>query len=172
LHAGESAKWGAFTPDVQHCPRAATQQPRAAKAANPLDALRFAGDPPVVIPTPSWLLLLWTGLAALLAAALIVAPLAGPRAPRGAIYFFRPEGFAQYLLLVFLGLVLYPLLYGLAFDLTHTASVLSGAAAGLAHAAGLLAIRAARRARIQMPLLTLLLYVVYGAVLGFLYVTP
>lgn len=137
-----------------------------------LDALRSTGDPPVVIPAPSWLLLVWTGLAALLAAALIVAPLAGSGGPRSALYFFRPQDAGGYILMGVLGLLVYPVLYGLAFDLTHTASVLSGAAAGIVNAAILIAVRAVQRGRIEKPLLTLLLYVVYGAVLGFLYVTP
>jgi hypothetical protein len=122
--------------------------------------------------SPSWLLMLWTGLAALLAAAAIIAPLAGSTAPRGALLFFRPAGFVDFLLLLLLGLVLYPLVYGTIFDLLHVATILSGAGVGAAHAAVLLLVQPLTHRRIDAPAVTVLTCLVYGIVMGFLYVTP
>ena len=122
--------------------------------------------------TPSWLLLVWTGLAATLAIAAIFAPLFGSRGPRGSVYFFRPRAFPDFLLLALLGILVYPLVYGFIFDSIHVASAFSGAVTGALHGVALVAISAIRRRRPEMPGITLLLYVAYGAVLGFFYVTP
>jgi hypothetical protein len=59
-----------------------------------------------VFAAPSWLVLFWTGLAATLAAGAVVAPLAGPRGPRGALRFFRPDGAADLAILLADGLLL------------------------------------------------------------------
>ncbi len=116
--------------------------------------------------------MLWTGLAALLAAAALIAPLAGPDAPRSAVFFFRPAGFADFLLLLTLGMVLYPLVYGAIFDLIHVANLVAGATVGAVHAAILLAAQTLGQRRIQRPSVTILTCLVYGIVIGFLYVTP
>ena len=116
--------------------------------------------------------MLWTGTAALLATAAVIAPLAGPRRPRGAVLFFRPDGLRELPLLLALGMVLYPAAYGLAFDALHNATFLSGAALGALHAVLLLLFQAVTGRTVREPAVTVLTCLVYGIVMGFLYVTP
>jgi hypothetical protein len=77
------------------------------------------------------------------------------------------------MILVAMGIGVYPILYGFVFDYIQVASAVSGAAMGLANALALiLAASLRQRVRPASPLRTVALYVAYGAVLGFLYVTP
>jgi hypothetical protein len=86
-----------------------------------------------VLPDTSWLLLIWTGLAATIFASVLVAPLAAKNA-RGAIPYMRPASLGDSLLLAVLGVLVYPAIYGLILDALHTASILAGAVLGLVHA--------------------------------------
>lgn len=143
----------------------------AATATPALDAVRPAGDPHHVLPDTSWLLLIWTGLAATIFAAAVIAPLAA-RGVSGSVLFMRPASIADTALLALLGIVVYPAIYGTILDTLHSASILTGAAIGVAHAIVLvfaLGINRRGNATIRAILLT---HVAYGAVLGFLYVTP
>jgi hypothetical protein len=123
---------------------------------------------------PSWLLLLWAGTAATLAASLVGA---GPGVLIGA----RLGGsgavrrhLGRFALAVGLGVAVYPLLYGLIFEGAARADLLAGLGLGAVH--GLLAIiwRALRppRRRAPGPLRLLAGHLVYGAVLGLLYIVP
>ena len=124
-----------------------------------------------MLPDISWLLLIWTGLAATIFAAAVVAPLAA-RGERGALLFMRPASIADACLLAALGVIVYPAIYGTILDAMHSASILTGAALGLAHAIVLtLSPRSSRRVNATVRAIVLT-HVAYGAVLGFLYVTP
>lgn len=117
------------------------------------------------IEAPAWPILLWCGLAASLAAILVLPPPNSPGAPR------RP---ANWPLTLILGVALFAPLYGLGFDAIGRADVLLGAAFGLAH--GLLAVALALRTRGSLRTATLARtlfgWIVYGATVGFLYPVP
>jgi hypothetical protein len=128
----------------------------------------------VNITEPSWLLLLWAGVAATLAAGLAGA---GPGVLIGA--HMRTRGFRRHLgrfsLAIALGTLVYPLLYGLVFETTARADLALGAGLGAAH--GLLAliwtaIRPIRSSHSPARLQLLLGHLIYGATLGLLYVVP
>jgi hypothetical protein len=143
-----------------------------ATAATPaLDAVPRTGDPHPVLPDTSWLLLIWTGLAATIFAAAVVAPLAA-RETRGSLLFMRPASVTDLLLLAVLGIIVYPAVYGTILDALHSASILTGAALGLAHALVLLLTARVQRIGSTAVRTLFLTHVAYGAVLGFLYVTP
>lgn len=128
-------------------------------------------DPhPVSTLLPPALLLLWSGAAATLVAALVLAPLLGESA--GAIALApRRASLPQALLL---GLLVLPLLYGMLLSLIGEANLVTGAILGSMHAA-LLALRSVRlggRDLLRENTNRLLLCIAYGALLGFTYVTP
>jgi hypothetical protein len=118
---------------------------------------------------PSWPLLLWSALAATLicvwmlgvlmpeAGARALAPRAG-RAPR-----------AQALLL---GVLVYPLFYALAFQLLREANLLVGAGLGVGHALLLAVIALPNQVPAPAAVQRALAVIAYGALLGFVYVTP
>jgi hypothetical protein len=123
------------------------------------------------MPTPSWLLLVWSGFAATCAAA-TAGSLLGGRAPRAWALVPRPPSASASLAASLLaGAVLYPIFYGLAFEITSRADVLTGLAMGTVH--GSLAFALSRPAAAHRPALRLAaMHVVYGATIAFLYVTP
>lgn len=120
---------------------------------------------------PAWLLLLWSGLAAAGAAALVAYAIGGVRraswslapTPRS-----RSHGAAWSLLG---GMVVYPLLYGVTFELLQRADVITGLILGTIHAAVIFAV-ARRRGTIRAALRAAFAHIAYGAVIAFLYITP
>jgi hypothetical protein len=123
------------------------------------------------MPSPSWLLLVWSGCAATFAAAVFATAIGGGRAhawslaprPRSTSGAFGWNAVA--------GIALYPLLYGIAFELAGTSDVRSGLLAGFIHAAAMFA--AARpRHDIHGATRVAAAHLVYAVVLAFLYVTP
>lgn len=120
---------------------------------------------------PAWLLLLWSGLAAAGAAALVARTIGGVRrAPwsLAPIPRSRAHGAAWCLAA---GLIVYPLLYGIAFEFLHRADVATGLILGALHGAIMFAI-ARRGGPVRAALRVALAHVVYGAVIAFLYITP
>ncbi len=143
------------------------------------------------IPTPSWLLVFWCGLCASIASewlmaaatALVSRPSAARRAgtPR---FMTRPRGSIPFALVS--GTLVFAPLYGLAFEWWRRANVASGALLGVAHGvlAGSIVLFGLLRRRAREPreatLKPMLFYrgrrlltrVLYGALMGFLYVVP
>lgn len=121
---------------------------------------------------PAWLLLLWSGLAAACAAALIASAIGGvpvaswslaplPRSrTHGAIWSFAA------------GLLVYPVLYGLVFELLHRADLRTGLILGAIHGAVMFVLARRRRVSGRAGFRITAAHLVYGAVLAFLYVTP
>jgi hypothetical protein len=169
---------------------------RPALAPASLPTYPFAGHPRSpnrtgTIQTPSWLLLLWCGFAASLASEWIVAMAravlargrdhpsrSGPRlmsTPRGSVP-----------IAVLLGTLVSAPVYGLIFEWWHRADLAAGLLLGTIHGtvAGLIVLvaflRRRRRDNREMPVRPLAVFrarrlitrVLYGAVLGFLYVVP
>jgi hypothetical protein len=130
-----------------------------------------------VLRAPAWLLLAWAGFAAALCAAWIGVPgaTAAPRTGKGRV--------ASMLTTVASGVFLYAPLYGFAFEFLRRADLFSGLALGSAHgiaAAGLWLWQRHRDG--QDPLRprqatleaarVMAARVLYGAVIGFLYLVP
>jgi hypothetical protein len=123
--------------------------------------------------TPAWYLLLWAALVASLVASLLgfsARSQLGERSPRRAIII----GFL-------LGIFVWGPIYGIAFELFGTANAPGGALLGALHGAAYAVvglIRARRTERARSPAFAsihgrrIITRVVYGAVLGFLYVVP
>lgn len=120
---------------------------------------------------PAWLLLIWSGLAAASAAA-VVAPAVGgvpvaswslAPAPRSRLH--------GALWSVTAGILVYPLLYGLAFELLRRADLPAGLALGAIHGAAMFAM-ARSQGSTRAALRTGVAHLIYGAVLAFLYITP
>jgi hypothetical protein len=127
---------------------------------------------------PAWLLLAWAGLIASAVAALAGAP------PGATTLLDRPRDYRRrraasfvraVLLSALVGVVLYPIAYGLIFEAAGRADLPLGAGIGAAHAILALLVRALRRipGPHAAPLFRLVLArLAYGAVIGFLYVVP
>jgi hypothetical protein len=122
------------------------------------------------MPSPSWILLSWSGFAATLAAALVGvavgagAPRAWSLAPRA------PTTSSALRATVVTGLVAYPLLYGLVFELLGRADLLIGLMAGSLHA--IIAFFLARpRAHPATAMRSAAAHLVYVTVLAFVYIT-
>ena len=121
---------------------------------------------------PAWLLLLWSGLAAACAAALVAPAIGGvpvaswslaplPRSrTHGALWSFAA------------GLLIYPVLYGTIFELLHRADLRTGLMLGAVHGAAMFVLVRRRRGSGRAGVRTATAHLVYGAVLAFLYVTP
>lgn len=124
---------------------------------------------------PSWLLLLWTGLAATLVASVAGA---GPGILIGTRLSRRNRvrrHFGRLMLAVLLGVVLYPLLYGAVFEALGRADLTLGAALGGAHGALAVLWRVLRPPTgrdLPGPLRLLIGHALYGVVLGVLYIVP
>jgi hypothetical protein len=120
---------------------------------------------------PAWLLLLWSGLAAAIAAAFVAFSIGGVSvaswslAPRprsrshGAVWFLAA------------GLFVYPLGYGIAFELLHRADLRIGVLLGALHGAFMFAVTR-RRGTTRAALRAAAAHLAYGAVMAFLYITP
>jgi hypothetical protein len=128
----------------------------------------------IPVPTPSWLLLAWAGGAAT-SAAVLAGSLLGGRSTMPWALAYRPQSLAQALAGTALaGLLFYPLVYGVLFEVLGTADMRTGAVAGGLHAVVAVGLTFRRRAR---PALRTLVRVaaarlLYAIVIGFLYVTP
>jgi hypothetical protein len=144
------------------------------------------------IPAPSWLLLFWCGFTAAIASEWLVAAGRAFIAPRRAVLaekgtgprlMSRPRGSIPFSILS--GTIVFAPLYGLLFEWLSRADFEAGAAVGAAHGvlAGLLVLLSTIR-RTSKPAGTalrpmlgyrarrLITRVLYGALLGFLYVVP
>lgn len=120
---------------------------------------------------PAWLLLIWSGLAASVAAAAVALAIGGARTaswslapvPRsrthGALWSFAA------------GVLAYPILYGVIFELLHRADLAIGLSMGALHGAVMFVI-ARRHGTPRAALRTALAHVIYAATMAFLYVTP
>jgi hypothetical protein len=119
---------------------------------------------------PVVLLLAWSALAATALSGLVLAPLLGRPAAALALTPRHPT-FAAALLL---GLAGYPVAYALGFFALGEASLVTGTLLGIAHAslATILFLRAGGRDLVRDNATRLLLYVCYGALLGFAFLTP
>jgi hypothetical protein len=120
---------------------------------------------------PSWLLMLWAGAAAFLLTATFMGAIPASHTPATRVLCFQPRGTRDSLTTAALGVLLYPLMYCLIFDLIHAANVFSGAGLGLLHAAVCLTLRARDRPY-PAPRTLLAALVTYGILLGWLYATP
>jgi hypothetical protein len=120
---------------------------------------------------PSWILLLWCGLAATCAAALLGTLLGGSSPASWALVPRARSVTLSVLSTIVAGVLLYPIFYGIAFEALARSSAGTGFALGAVHAVFALAMRwqsapprdAARSAAMHL---------VYGGVIAFLYVTP
>lgn len=120
---------------------------------------------------PAWLLLLWSGLAAASAAALAAAAIGG--VPAGSWSLApnpRSRSHAAAWTIV-AGVLVYPVLYGLAFEILHRADVRIGFLLGAVHGSVLFII-ARRRGTTRAALRAAAAHLVYGTVMAFLYITP
>lgn len=139
------------------------------------------------ISAPSWPLLLWCGLAAAIASEWIAGVGAtilrsGERRSAAPRLMSRPRGSTLVSLLT--GTLVFAPVYGLAFEFAGNADLATGAALGAAHGVLMTAwsLLTSRRgdARLRPTFRSVLLHragrgvvrVIYGAVLGFLYVVP
>jgi hypothetical protein len=134
----------------------------------------------VTITEPAWLLLLWAGVAATLAAAIVGVPpgatlrqlrLARRRAPRNG----RVAPIGTALATLAIGAIVYPVVYGLVFETVARADIGFGAGLGAVHgllAGGLRLLRPAAGQRAGRLFRLLLARFAYGAMLGFLYAVP
>lgn len=119
---------------------------------------------------PPTLLLLWSGLAATLLASLVLAPLAGVSAASLSPAPTQPRLPSALLL----GTFVLPFLYAIGFGLLSEANLLTGALLGVVHA-GLLGARSfltGGRDLLRRNGRRMLLWVAYGALLGFAYTVP
>lgn len=123
------------------------------------------------MPAPSWLLLVWSGLAATCAAA-VLGSLFGGRsvAPWALVPRTRSRAAAALATLV-AGVVVYPMLYGLVFEVLGRSSAGTGLALGGIH--GVAAFLAGSPRTTPRPAVrSAFMHLLYGVVIAFLYVTP
>jgi hypothetical protein len=123
------------------------------------------------MPAPSWALLIWSGFAATFAAA-VVGNAAGGGAPRAWSLAPRAQNRGAALRWsCFAGIVGFPILYSILFELIGRADLLVGILAGLIHA--LLAFLAAHPRRDRAAAFRAAgMHFVYVVVFAFLYITP
>jgi hypothetical protein len=123
------------------------------------------------MPAPSWLILVWSGCAATCAAA-VAGSLFGGRTPRSWSLQPRPRsGTGTLAATIAAGVLIYPLIYGVIFEVLGRADVPVGAVMGGIHA--VLAILAARATSRPMDMFRLaVMHLTYATFLALLYVTP
>lgn len=120
---------------------------------------------------PSWLLLFWSGFAATLAAAIVGTAL-GCGAPRAWALTPRPRtGPAAFATTLFAGLLLYPALYGILFEIAARADIRTGLIAG-ALQAFVVFLLSRRSLGSAVSLRIASANLVYAVTLAFLYTTP
>jgi hypothetical protein len=123
------------------------------------------------MPAPSWILLTWAGFAATFAAALTGALVGGSRP---ATWSLLPRHHSVLRSLggtAFVGLIAYPLIYGLLFETIGAADARLGALLGAIHALATLPFTLRARSR-WTALRIALMHLLYGTAIAFLYVTP
>lgn len=120
---------------------------------------------------PAWLLLIWSGVAAATAVAFLAPAIGGvpvaswslapvPRSrAHGAAWSFGA------------GVIAYPLLYGIAFELLQRADIRTGLILGALHGALMFAV-ARQRGTVRAAVRAASAHLIYGAVIAFLYITP
>ena len=121
---------------------------------------------------PAWLLLLWSGLAAACAAALVAPIIGGVRVAPWSLAPLPTSRTHGALWSLMGGLLAYPVLYGTAFELLHRADLPTGLLLGTIHGAAMFILARRRRGSGRAGLRAAAAHLVYGAVLAFLYVTP
>jgi hypothetical protein len=119
---------------------------------------------------PAALLLAWSAIAATAATAFVAAPLLGHSPSALALSPTRPRTGRALLL----GLLGYPLVYALGFAVLGEANLLTGTLLGLGHAliVALTLLRNGGSMLLRENATRLLLFVGYGAVLGFAFLVP
>jgi hypothetical protein len=120
---------------------------------------------------PSWILLLWCGLAATCAAALLGTLLGGSAPASWALVPRARSVTLSVLSTIVAGVLLYPVFYGIAFEALARSSAGTGFALGSAHAVLVLALRW-RSAGPRAAARNAAMHLLYGGVIAFLYVTP
>lgn len=120
---------------------------------------------------PAWLLLIWSGLAAASAAAMVAPAIGGVPVASWSLAPAPRSRFHGALWSLTAGAVVYPVLYGFLFELLHRADLTTGLILGALHAAVMFAL-ARRDGTTRSALRTAVAHLVYGAVIAFLYVTP
>lgn len=127
-------------------------------------------SPGVPAQLPAWPLLFWSGLVATVICVWMLGALVPDAGARALAPFARRAAPLQALVL---GVLVYPILYAVPFQLLHRATLPTGALLGLLHALLLFAPRSARTATDRPALLWRAgTVVLYGAILGFTYLTP
>ena len=120
---------------------------------------------------PAWLLLVWCGLGAATAAGLAAMMIGGIPFATWSLATLPRTRLHGILCSVGCGLFIYPVIYGLIFEVLHRADLLTGTLLGAAHGL-VLFLTTRRRAPLRPALRVAAAHLVYGAVLAFLYVTP
>jgi hypothetical protein len=123
------------------------------------------------MPSPSWLLLFWSGCAATCAAAAAGSIVGGRGARTWSLEPRRHSAVISLAATIAAGALIYPVIYGVVFETISRADVPAGAVMGSVHA--LLAVIAAHAAGAPraMPRMAVM-HLTYGIVLALLYVTP
>lgn len=120
---------------------------------------------------PAWLLLVWSGLGAT-CAVVIGGSLLGRRTASAWALSPRSRSDARaFAWTLIAGAAVYPLLYGIAFEVLRRSDVRAGLLLGLVHGA-LAVILTSPGGSPRSALRTAAVHVVYGIVIAFLYVTP
>lgn len=118
---------------------------------------------------PSWPLLLWSGLAA----TVITVWILGVLMPAAGAHALAPQARRMPGLQAFaLGVFVYPLAYAIPFQLLHNANLVTGAVLGIAHALLLALTGTPERPDLHAAGQRAASVILYGALLGFTYVTP
>jgi hypothetical protein len=123
------------------------------------------------MPLPSWILLLWCGLAATCAAALLGTLIGGSTPASWALVPRARSATRSLLSTIVAGVLLYPAFYGIAFEALARSSAGTGLALGAVHAAVALTV-VWRTADPRAAVRSAAMHLVYGVVIAFLYVTP
>lgn len=121
--------------------------------------------------TPAWLLLLWSGLGAATAAGIVATLIGGVTSASWSLAAIPRSRLHGFICSIGCGMFLYPIAYGLLFELLHRADFRTGLAVGAVHGL-ILFITTRRRAPLRPALRAAAAHFVYGIVIAFLYVTP
>jgi len=121
--------------------------------------------------TPAWLLLIWSGLAAACFAAVAGVLVGGEAAARWSLAPVPHSRRHGALWSLGAGVLIYPVIYGVAFELMQRADLLTGGVLGLLHAIVIFII-VRRNGSTHQAIRAAVVHLMYGIALGFLYVTP
>lgn len=120
---------------------------------------------------PAWLLLVWCGLGAATAAGIVATIIGGIPSASWSLAARPRSRFHGFLWSIGLGMLVYPLVYGLIFEALHRADLRIGLLLGAAHGL-ILFVTSRRRMPVRPALRAAVARLVYGAVIAFLYITP